>query len=59
MTKELYAIYDEHYDISFIMEETTENGEPISTECVGWYHGEPSDEDNQHFKGKLKATYNF
>ena len=59
MKKELYPIYAREADITFIMEETTDKrGEPISTECVGFYYGEPTERDNQYFKGKLKAKYN-
>ena len=52
-----YGIYQKNYDITFIMVDTYENEEIISSECVGWYHGEPSEEDNEHFTNKLKATY--
>ena len=60
MKKELFAVYAREYDMTFIMEETTDkNGELISTECVGFYYGEPSEEDNKYFKGKLKANFDW
>ena len=60
MKKELYGVYAPSWDMTFIMEDTyNENGDPISSECVGWYHGEPTEEDNETFKGKLKASYEW
>lgn len=60
MKKELYAVYAESADMTFVMEETyTEKGELISTECVGFYYGEPTEKDTQFFKGKLKANYDW
>lgn len=61
--KEKYGVYQENYDITFIMEdiytidENNNINEIISCECVGWYHGEPSEENNEYFTGKLKATF--
>ena len=54
---EKYGVYQANYDMTFIMVDIYENGEIISSECVGWYHGEPSEENNEYFTGKLKATY--
>lgn len=60
MRKELYPVYAREHDITFIMEETyDEKGEPISTECVGFYYGEPTEKDTQFFKGKLKASFDW
>lgn len=60
LKKETYGVYAPSWDITFVMEEITDkNGDPISTECVGWYYGEPSEEDNQTFKGKLIARYDW
>lgn len=58
MKKELYSTYAKNDDMTFIMEDTyNEDGEIISTECVGFYFGEPNDESNTQFKGKLKAEF--
>jgi hypothetical protein len=54
-----YGIYQVNYDITFIIIDTYKDEEIISSECVGWYHGEPSEEDNEFFTGKLKATYGW
>lgn len=60
MKKELYSVYAHAADITFVMEDTTdESGEFISTECVGFYYGEPTEEDTKFFKGKLKAEFNW
>ena len=60
MKKELYGVYAPNWDITFVMEDTTDqNGEIVSTECVGWYYGEPTDVDNETFKGKLKVRYDW
>lgn len=60
MKKELYAVYAHEADITFIMEETiNKKGEYISTEVVGFYYGEPTEEDNKTFKGKRKAKFNW
>ena len=51
-------VYAPEADITFLMEEErTEDGTPISTECVGWYYGEPDAESTKAFTGKLKAEY--
>lgn len=56
--KEIYDVYAREGDMTFIMEETHDaDGELISTECVGWYYGEPDDRSTATFTGKLKAEY--
>jgi len=58
MYTEIETAYAPSHDITFIMEYTCDaNGDPISTECVGWYYGEPNEEDTNFFRGKLFATY--
>jgi hypothetical protein len=60
MKKELYSVYAKEHDITFVMEETTnEKGELTAAECVGFYYGEPTEEDTKFFKGKLKATFEW
>lgn len=51
-------VYAPKADITFLMEEVRdENGELVSTECVGWYYGEPDEDATKTFRGKLKAEY--
>ena len=58
--EDIYGVYAPSWDITFIMiDRYDKHGEIVSSECVGWYHGEPSEEDNKTFKGKLKAKYNW
>lgn len=58
VTKEIHTPYAEEYDQTFIMEDTFINGELRSTECIGWYFGEPNEEDTaQYADHRLKATY--
>ena len=52
-----YTVYADHHDMTFIMEDTYVGNEVASTECVGWYWGEPNEEATQTFIGKLKAEY--
>jgi hypothetical protein len=54
----VYGSYNRNDDITVIMEEIYDSeGEPISAEIKGFYHGEPDEESNKVFYGKLKATY--
>jgi hypothetical protein len=55
---EIRAVYHPNEDMTFILKETTSaEGDPISTEVVGFYYGEPDEESTKHFIGKLKAEY--
>lgn len=55
----IYGIYQEEYDITFIMEETRdEQGDSvIALEVVGFYYGEPDDRLNREFYGSRKAIF--
>ena len=45
-------------DITFIMEHLeTDDGEPIQSAVVGWYYGEPNEENTAYYIGKTTATY--
>ena len=55
--KEKYTIYASSDDVTFIMVDTFIDNLLFHTECVGWYHGEPSEQSTETFTGKLKATY--
>ena len=57
-THEIYTAYAQHDNITFIMKDTLgENGEPCATEVVGWYHGEPDENNTKSFVGDLVAEY--
>jgi len=57
----IYTSYDNSLDMTFIIKDLAEdkNGdlELISTEVVGWYHGEPDETTTRLYIGKLKAEY--
>lgn len=55
---EIRTEYSASGDMTFILKEVTDQeGNPISTECVGWYYGTPNEEDTAQYMGKLKAEY--
>lgn len=57
MKKEIYAVYSQA-DMTFVMEDTyNDNGDVVSTECVGFYYGEPDEKSTEYFVGKLKADF--
>lgn len=43
----LLTAYDPHMDITIVFEATYEGEELISQTCVGWYYGEPTDEETR------------
>lgn len=50
--------YSESGDMTFILkEEYNEEGNPITTEVVGFYYGAPNEKDTEYYTGKLKAVY--
>ena len=60
MKKEIYTCYSENADITFIMEEITDDdGELISQEVKGFYYGEPDEENIKLFYGSLKAEFDW
>ena len=58
MSTNIYTIYQEQHDITFIMqEEIHEEGYVCSLEVVGFYYGEPNDKCTELFRGSLKASF--
>ncbi len=58
--QDIYGMYSPDYDITTIMVDTyDENDLMISSEVVGWYHGQPNDKDNATFFGKLKCKHDW
>lgn len=58
MKTEIYTVHAQNADISFIMKDVfNENNDLVSTECVGFYFGEPNDDATATFTGKLKAEF--
>lgn len=55
---EIQTAYSKEADMTFILKETTSaDGDPISTEVVGFYYGEPNEWDTRNYLGHLKAEY--
>lgn len=53
-----YTAYSVEHDMTFIMRDTVFNGKTVSTECVGWYYGQPEEATTIQYDGSLKAYYN-
>lgn len=53
----IYEAYSPNTDMTFIMKDVYEGENLKSTEVVGWYFGEPSEESTKQFVGKLIATF--
>jgi hypothetical protein len=56
---ELIGHYCPNYDKTFVTRCEYFNGELFRETCVGWYYGEPTEDNNKTFSDKLTATYNF
>ncbi len=59
ITTEIETTYAPDTDITFIMEATYNGGELVKYECVGWYSGEPNEEDTAFYskERRLAAIY--
>lgn len=57
MKKEIYTVYTLTADMTFIMCDTYHGENLKTTECVGWYWGEPNEPATAFYTGKLKAEY--
>lgn len=55
---EITTAYSSEADMTFILKETmSADGDPISTEVVGFYYGAPNEFDTRNYLGHLKAEY--
>lgn len=57
MRSEIYEVYSNAYDMTFIMEDVYNCENLISTEVKGFYYGEPNDQATLNFNGCIKANY--
>lgn len=58
MNRTIETAYSRSHDITFIMEYLElDDGRPVQTSVVGFYYGEPNEEDNAYFYGKLTAIF--
>lgn len=53
MKTELYTVYSPEGDMTFIMEDTYENGDLVSVEVVGFYLGKPNEEHTCKYYDKV------
>lgn len=55
----IFTVYSKEADMTTIFKDTVRcsNGSMVSTEVVGFYFGEPNEEDTEQFIDSLKATY--
>lgn len=55
---EIYTVYAPSADITFIMRDTFSlTGDLESTGVIGWYYGEPNEEDTRQYAGVLTAYF--
>jgi len=57
MREEIYTVYAEGNDMTFIMKNIYNGDELVTTEVVGWYWGEYGEDATKACIGKLKAEY--
>ena len=57
ITQEKFTVYAMEGDMTFIMQETYEDGDLKCTECVGWHYGEPDKDSIESFSGSMKAIF--
>lgn len=58
MKTEIYGMYCEEYNMTFIIEDRySTDGQKLSTGVVGLYHGEPDEVANLLFYGKTEIDY--
>jgi hypothetical protein len=55
--KEIYSVFSQEADMTFIMEDVWDGDDVISTEVKGFYYGMPNEEFNKSFYNDLKAEY--
>lgn len=56
---EIYPVHNSRNDITFIMEDVYKGNDEylVSTEIKGFYYGNPDEENNRKYYGKLKANF--
>lgn len=53
----IYTVYSEEADMTFIMKDMCEEEAVVSTEVIGFYYGEPDEEATETNCGCLKAEF--
>ena len=57
MIEEIYEVYAEENDMTFIIRDTFECENLLSTEVIGFYFGEPDGDKTPYYIGNLKSTF--
>jgi hypothetical protein len=58
MRHEIYTTYAPETDMTFIMRDTyNEHDDLKATQVMGWYYGEPNEEDTERYYCKPIAMY--
>lgn len=58
ISDELVGCYCQNEDKTFVLKNTYDGDKLVTSECVGWYCGEPSDTKNEIFsRGEFLAKY--
>lgn len=59
MTTKIIECYSYNVDTTFLMEETWDGENPVESEVVGFYRGEPNEEDTKYYAHRgVIAKYN-
>lgn len=53
MKAKIYTVYSQEHDMTFIMKEDADNFVSV----IGFYFGEPTEENTKEYAGKLKAVW--
>lgn len=56
-TVEIVPIYQHSNNITILFEQTRIDETLIQEELIGWYHGEPNDEDTKLYSTKYRGKY--
>lgn len=54
---EIIPIHNHPYDMTFLVEQIRVNDNLIQEEVIGWYHGEPNDENTKLYSTKYRGKY--
>lgn len=58
MKSELIGMYSKEYDMTFVVKhDMNDNGEVISNEVTGLYHGEPNEQVTKMYNGQRTVIY--
>lgn len=56
-TVEIVPVYNHPYNVTVLFEQTRINDNLVQEEVIGWYHGEPNDEDTKFYSTEYRGNY--